>query len=179
MYCKTIYESPVGELTLASDGDFLVGAWIENQKYFGATVPEKLTEKANLPLFDSVRLWLDQYFAGEKPEISRLPMAPAGGRFRLTVWEILCEIPYGETTIYGEIAKKAAQRLGKPCMSAQAVGGAVGHNPISIMIPCHRVVGSNGSLTGYAGGIQTKAWLLSHEGVDMSRLKVPTKGTAM
>ena len=179
MYYKTTYESPIGGLTLASNEDYLVGVWTENQKYFGATLLEEPAEKADLPLFDTVRLWLDRYFAGEKPAISQLPMAPIGSEFRQTVWGILCQIPYGETATYGEIAKEAAQRLGRPRMSAQAVGGAVGHNPISIIIPCHRVVGSNGSLTGYAGGIGKKVWLLSHEGVEMNRLKVPTKGTAL
>lgn len=179
MYYKMTYESPLGRLTMASDGACLVGLWLENQKYFCATVPEEMGEKAELPVFDAAKDWLDRYFAGGKPAISELPMAPAGGEFRQTVWELLCEIPYGETVTYGEIAKKAAQRLGKPSMSAQAAGGAVGHNPISIIIPCHRVVGSNGSLTGYAGGIEKKIWLLSHEGVDVKRLRTPSRGTAL
>ena len=122
---------------------------------------------------------LDRYFAGEKPEISELPLAPIGGEFRQAVWKILCEIPYGQVTTYGEIAKKIAAQRNRKTMSAQAVGGAVGHNPISIIIPCHRVVGSNGSLTGYAGGIDLKIKLLEHEGVDLSKFFVPKKGTAL
>ncbi len=102
-----------------------------------------------------------------------------GGEFRRTVWELLCEIPYGELTTYGQIAREAAKRLQRESMSAQAVGGAVGHNPISIIIPCHRVVGTGGSLTGYAGGLDKKIWLLKHEGVKMDGLTVPARGTAL
>jgi len=106
-------------------------------------------------------------------------LAPIGGEFRQQVWQILCEIPYGALMTYGQIAQELKKRTGRQSMSAQAVGGAVGHNPISIIIPCHRVVGSNGSLTGYAGGIDKKRWLLEHEGADMQRLYMPTKGTAL
>ena len=116
---------------------------------------------------------MDDYFAGNKPQLSKLPIAPIGGEFRQQVWKILTEIPYGELTTYGSIAKEVAKRMGKEKMSAQAVGGAVGHNPISIIIPCHRVVGSNGSLTGYAGGIEKKIKLLKHEGIDMTKFFVP------
>ncbi len=157
MFYKTNYDSPLGKITLCSDGTNLVGAWLDGQKYFAATVKDMHTNDT-LPLFTDVKDWLDRYFAGEKPDISELPLAPAGNEFRQAVWKILCEIPYGQTTTYGEIAKQ----LGKP-KSAQAVGGAVGHNPISIIIPCHRVVGKNGSLTGYAGGIDKKIKLLEHE----------------
>ena len=125
------------------------------------------------------RGWLDRYFAGGRPSLCELPLAPAGSEFRQGVWSILCEIPYGEVTTYGDIAKKVAARMGNKSMSAQAVGGAVGHNPISIIIPCHRVVGSNGSLTGYAGGIKTKIKLLELEGADMTPLFTPKKGTAL
>ena len=138
-----------------------------------------MTEKDDLPVFTAIKNWLDKYFAGQKPAISDLPLAPIGGAFRKAVWDILCEIPYGEYITYGDIAKTMAARMGKASMSSQAVGGAVGHNPISIIIPCHRVVGANGSLTGYAGGISKKIKLLEHEGVDMSKLFVPTKGTAL
>ena len=117
--------------------------------------------------------WLDRYFAGEKPLINELKLAPEGSDFRKAVWKILCEIPYGETFTYGEIAETLAKRNGVKKMSAQAVGGAVGHNPISIIIPCHRVVGKNGSLTGYAGGVDKKQKLLALEGADMSALFVP------
>lgn len=114
--------------------------------------------------------WLDDYFAGNNPAIEALALAPIGNEFRQTVWQLLCEIPYGEVSTYGEVANLAAKRLGKERMSAQATGGAVGHNPIGIIIPCHRVVGANGSLTGYAGGINKKLFLLEHEGVDTSKL---------
>ncbi len=157
MFYKTDYNSPLGNITLCSDGSNLVGVWFEGQKYFASTVKE-MTENDTLPIFSNVKNWLDRYFAGKNPKISELSLAPAGNEFRQTVWKLLCEIPYGQTTTYGEIAK----RLGKP-MSAQAVGGAVGHNPISIIIPCHRVVGKNGNLTGYAGGIDKKIKLLEHE----------------
>lgn len=120
---------------------------------------------------------MEDYFAGKKPDLSRLSLAPIGGEFRQQVWRILTEIPYGELTTYGNIAKEVAKRMGKDRMSAQAVGGAVGHNPISIIIPCHRVIGSNKSLTGYAGGIEKKVDLLKHEGVDMTGLFIPKKGT--
>lgn len=154
---KTTYNSPIGNLTLCSDGTNLVGAWFDGQKYFADTVKE-MQENNDLPVFSDVKNWLDRYFSGKKPKISELKLAPAGNEFRQAVWGILCKIPYGQTTTYGEIAKQ----LGRP-MSAQAVGGAVGHNPISIIIPCHRVVGKNGNLTGYAGGLDKKTKLLEHE----------------
>lgn len=179
MYYSTIYPSPVGTITLACDNDNLVGLWLAGQKYHGGTIPEEMIENNDLPLFDAVKKWLDRYFTGDKPSISELPLAPIGGEFRQGVWAILCEIPYGEVITYGDIAKKMAVKMNKNSMSSQAVGGAVGHNPISIIIPCHRVVGANGSLTGYAGGVNTKVKLLELEGVDMTRLFIPTKGTAL
>ncbi len=179
MYYSTTYPSLVGTITLACDGKHLVGLWLEGQKYHGDTIPEAMLENHDLPIFDAAKKWLDRYFAGGKPDISEVPLAPLGSNFRQGVWDILCEIPYGKVITYGDIAKKMAVKMNKKSMSSQAVGGAVGHNPISIMIPCHRVVGSNGSLTGYAGGIHTKVKLLELEGVDMSRLFVPTKGTAL
>ena len=181
MYYSTTYPSPVGTITLACDGDGknLVGLWMGGQKYHGDTIPEAMIENNDIPIFDTTKKWLDRYFAGEQPDISELPLAPIGSEFRQGVWTILCEIPYGEVITYGGIAKKMAAKMGKESMSSQAVGGAVGHNPISIIIPCHRVVGSNGSLTGYSGGVKTKTKLLELEGVDMSRLFVPKKGTAL
>lgn len=173
------YPSPLGPLLLAGNEDSLVGLWIEGQKYFAGTVAEEVTEKGDLPVFAAAKAWLDAYFAGRKPAISDLPLAPQGGAFRRAVWDILCGIPYGGVITYGEIAKAMAARMNKASMSSQAVGGAVGHNPISIIIPCHRVVGASGSLTGYAGGIDKKIKLLRHEGVDMSGLFVPSKGTAL
>lgn len=181
MYYSTIHPSPVGDITLACDGDgkFIVGLWMAGQKYHGGTIPEAMILNDDIPLFDTAKKWLDRYFSGEQPEISELPVAPIGSEFRQDVWKILCEIPYGEVITYGDIAKKMAAKRGKDTMSAQAVGGAVGHNPISIIIPCHRVIGSNGSLTGYSGGVKTKLKLLELEGVDMSRLFLPKKGTAL
>ena len=179
MYYEMKYESPVGRLTLASDGLNLAGLWMEGQKYFGGTVPGELRPNEELEVFSRAKDWLDRYFNGKKPEPSELPLAPVGGEFRQTVWELLCEIPYGELTTYGQIAREAAKRLQRESMSAQAVGGAVGHNPISIIIPCHRVVGTGGSLTGYAGGLDKKIWLLKHEGVKMDGLTVPARGTAL
>ena len=175
MYYSTTVPSPVGALTLACDGDgeSLVGLWLEGQKYHGDTIPEAMMEKDDMPVFNATKQWLDRYFSDKQPAISDLPLAPIGGAFRQGVWSILCEIPYGQVLTYGEIAKKMG------CKSSQAVGGAVGHNPISIIIPCHRVVGANGSLTGYAGGVQTKIKLLELEGVEMSKLFVPKKGTAL
>lgn len=181
MFYTTTYPSPLGLLTLACDenGEKLVALWIEGQKYYGGLIRQELVAKDDVALFPVVKKWLDRYFAGEKPAISELPLAPLGGEFRQCVWDILCEIPYGEVTTYGDIAKTVAKRSGKEKMSAQAVGGAVGHNPISIIIPCHRVVGTNGSLTGYAGGIDKKIKLLELEGVDLSGFFVPQKGTAL
>ena len=175
----TEYASPVGKLTLGSDGKNLVGIWIEGQKYFGAGIPEAVTRDDNLPIFAQAKDWLERYFAGKKPPVTEIPLAPVGGAFRQGVWKLLCGIPYGEVTTYGSLAKKLAAKLGRESMSGQAVGGAVGHNPISILIPCHRVVGTNGSLTGYAGGLEKKIKLLALEGVDTGRFFVPKKGTAL
>lgn len=168
MLYRTCYDSPVGRLMLASDGTNLTGLWLEGQKYFASTIGKTdVTDRSDLPIFAAAVNWLDRYFAGKKPKSSELPLAPAGSDFRKAVWNILCEIPYGEVTSYGRIAGKAAARLQKTGMSGRAVGGAVGHNPISIIIPCHRVVGADGSLTGYAGGIDKKIKLLKLEGVEM------------
>lgn len=181
MFYTTTSLSPVGTITLACDGDgrHLVGLWTEGQKYHGGTIPEVMIENNDIPLFETTKKWLDRYFAGEKPDAFELPLAPIGGEFRQGVWSILREIPYGEVITYGEIAQKMAAKMGKDRMSSQAVGGAVGHNPISIIIPCHRVVGSNGSLTGFSGGVKMKAKLLELEGADIARLFLPQKGTAL
>ena len=179
MFYSTHYESPLGRITLASDGNNIVGVWNDGQKYFAATIRESMLEKSDLPVFAETKKWLDLYFSGKKPAISELPLAPGGNEFRRAVWAVLCEVPYGKCVTYGEIARKIAVGMGKKNMSGQAVGGAVGHNPISIIIPCHRVVGANGSLTGYAGGIAKKVKLLEHEGVNMSGFFVPSKGTAL
>lgn len=165
------YISPVGNLILAGDGDKLAGLWIDGQKYFAASIHGEMVEKETLPVFVSAKRWLDRYFAGEKPAIGDLPLAPGGSEFRQQVWKLLCQIPYGSVVTYGDLAKIMAGKLGRQTMSAQAVGQAVSHNPISIIIPCHRVIGTNGSLTGYAGGIDKKIWLLEHEGFDLSDVK--------
>ena len=172
------YGSPVGKILLAEKDGSLIGLWIEGQKYYLSSLKDDISEKET-PVLTETKRWLDRYFAGDKPAISELKLAPVGGEFRRTVWELLCEIPYGEVTTYGKLADRMAARMGKEKMSAQAVGGAVGHNPISIIIPCHRVVGTGGSLTGYAGGIDKKVKLLAHEGVDMSGFFVPKRGTAL
>lgn len=178
MYYQTHYPSPLGAITLASDGEQLTGLWFDGQKYYLGTLPEPPVENGNLPVFALATAWLDRYFAGETPEPSELPLAPIGSEFRQRVWKILCDIPRGSVMTYGEIAKQVAAELGLESMSAQAVGGAVGHNPISIIIPCHRVVGTGGSLTGYAGGLNRKVKLLELEGVDLSRFFMPKNGTA-
>ena len=178
MYYKKHYKSPIGNIIIASNEKSIVGLWFDKQNHIRIFSHDEIEEK-NITVLEECKKWLDDYFAGKKPEISRLPLAPEGSEFRQHIWKILCEIPYGCTMSYGNIAKEAAMRMGKERMSAQAVGGAVGHNPISIIIPCHRVVGSSGSLTGYAGGIDKKIKLLSHEGVDMSNLFVPKSGTAL
>ena len=179
MYYTTTHSSPIGKLTLASDGENLVGLWLEGQKYFGKSLPEEPVVREELPIFHTVQNWLDRYFAGTNPDLCELALRPIGSAFRQEVWKLLCEIPYGEVTTYGGIARKMADKLGKKSMSSQAVGGAVGHNPISIIIPCHRVVGADGSLTGYAGGIHNKIKLLELEGADLSHLFVPKTGTAL
>lgn len=173
MIYTTEYKSDLGNIFIAAENDKIIGVWLEGQKYFASTIKESVLEARKIPVLRDACNWLDAYFRGEKPTIEDLPLAPAGSAFRQEVWSILCEIPYGEVTTYGEIARKMAERLGRKNMSAQAVGGAVGHNPISIIIPCHRVVGSNGSLTGYAGGIDKKIALLAHEGVDVKRFYIP------
>ena len=173
MYYKAQYISPLGDILLASDESSIIGLWTQQQKYIDHTMPKEMIEKYNIPILKEAIGWLDAYFAGKKPKVSDLPLAPIGGQFKQQVWRILTKIPYGELRTYGSIAEEVARAMGKERMSAQAVGGAVGHNPISIIIPCHRVVGKNGSLTGYAGGLDKKIKLLEHEGVDMTGLFVP------
>ena len=175
VYCTT-HPSPVGRITLACDDDAIVGLWMEGQKYILGSIAEPMIPKDDCPLLTAAKQWLDRYFSGEKPAADELALRPIGGEFRQEVWAMLRQIPYGEVITYAEIAKKIAHRQGRKSMSAQAVGGAVGHNPISILIPCHRVVGSNGCLTGYAGGLEAKKKLLELEGVDQSKLFWPKKG---
>lgn len=199
------YVAPIGGMVVAASAEGITGLWLDEQKYFGGTCEEDMADAVKVLVEDSsVRVdesaahpldfeegkqaldhlsqaknWLDRYFAGEAPTPDELTLAPRGTEFRMKVWRILCEIPYGKTTTYGDIAKQIAAEEGKKTMSSQAVGGAVGHNPISIIIPCHRVVGSTGSLTGYAGGIKRKMALLELEGADMDKFFVPKHSTAM
>ena len=171
------YASHLGSILLAADDIGLVGLWFEGQKYFAHGLA-KTHEEKELPLFAKVKRWLDIYFSGQQPQFT-VPLHFIGTAFQKEVWELLCTIPYGQTTTYGAIAKQLAAKRGLPQMSAQAVGGAVGHNKISIIVPCHRVVGKNGSLTGYAGGIDKKTALLRLEQADMRTLFIPKKGSAL
>lgn len=179
MYYYYIYNSPVGKLTIAGNEENIVGLWLDKQKYYMDVLKEKEYQEKETDVIKLAKKWLDQYFNKEKPEITELPIEFIGSDFRKQVWKILAEIPYGKVITYGDIARQIAGQRGVKTMSAQAVGGAVGHNPISIIVPCHRVVGTSGSLTGYAGGVNTKIKLLELEEVDMSGLYVPTKGTAL
>ena len=153
------YNSPLGGITLTSDGMALTGLYFDGERDFPDLSPAR---KKDLPVFGEVMRWLDLYFAGKEPDFSPA-LNPTGTAFQMSVWAILRTIPYGETTNYGAIAKRLEKKTGKR-MSAQAVGGAVGRNPISIIVPCHRVIGANGSLTGYAGGLDKKEYLLELEG---------------
>ena len=168
------YDSPLGGILLAADETGLTGLWFEGQKYFGRGLSAKRTE-GETPVLSETRRWLDVYFAGGAPDFAP-PLHPAGTDFRRAVWEILLQIPYGRTMTYGETARCVAEKRGLPSMSAQAVGGAVGHNPISLVIPCHRVVGTNGSLTGYAGGIDRKMKLLEMERAGAGACEAAEKG---
>ena len=155
------YASPLGGIVLAADEIGLTGLWFTGAKYFGAGLPASAA-KAETPILAETRRWLDIYFAGQCPAVLP-PLHPSGSPFRRAVWSILLTVPYGETTTYGAIAQQLAAQRGLEHLSAQAVGGAVGHNPISILIPCHRVIGADGSLTGYAGGVEKMRALLELE----------------
>ena len=171
------YSSPLGEITLASNGQQLTGVWFDGQKFYAGNVPEDYKYE-ELPIFAQTKKWLDVYFSGKEPDFPPPLNMDGISPFRKRVWEIMLTIPYGKTLTYGQIAKQIEKETGKR-VSAQAVGGAVGHNSIGIVIPCHRVVGTNGSLTGYAGGIDKKVWLLTMEKVDTSKFFIPTCGTAL
>ncbi len=179
MYYYTYYDSPIGLLRLVSDGENLTSLWMEKHRYPYPATEEFAESCSTLPIFDETQKWLTAYFAKKRPSANVLPLAPSGSPFRQEIWRLLCQIPYGQVTTYGELARQASANMGRKQMSAQAVGGAVGHNPISIIIPCHRVVGTNGSLTGFGGGMENKIWLLKHEGLDMTQFTVPTHGTAL
>lgn len=156
------YDSPLGGMTMASGGTHLVGLWFDGQKYFADTLDSEHEERKDLPVFEETLRWLDIYFSGKVPNFTPA-LFMRGTAFRCRVWETLRTIPYGQTMTYGEIARTIAREKGIKTMSAQAIGGAVGHNPISLIIPCHRVIGADGLLTGYAGGIERKRWLLEME----------------
>ncbi len=166
------YASPLGEMLLSADEAGVTGLWFAQQKYYARGLPPEAVP-GETPVLAQARQWLNVYFSGRQPDFLP-PLHPNGTDFQKAVWNLLLQIPYGKTMTYGEIAR----RLGKT-MSAQAVGSAVGHNPISIIIPCHRVVGTNGSLTGYAGGIQRKIRLLELEEADVREFFVPKTGTAL
>ena len=177
MVCTCHYESPLGDILLAADELGLTGLWFKGEKYFADNLSEEHIQEETV-ILTQTKQWLDIYFSGKEPDFIP-PLHPTGSAFRQAVWQILLQIPYGQTTTYGEITKKLAKMQNASHMSAQAVGGAVGHNEVSIIIPCHRVVGTNGSLTGYAGGIDKKVELLTLEHTDMSRFFVPKKGKAL
>ena len=173
----TSYGSALGDILLAADESGLTGLWFVGQKYFALGLdPEHIEQET--PILERARRWLDVYFSGREPDFS-VPIHLIGTDFQKAVWKLLREIPYGQTCTYGEIAGKLAAQKDLPHLSAQAVGGAVGHNAISILIPCHRVVGKNGSLTGYAGGLDKKEELLRLEQVDLSAFFRPRRGTAL
>lgn len=165
------YASPLGIITTGSNGKQLTGLWFEGQKYFADTLYDRPQHHA-LPIFDETRTWLDVYFQGKRPTFTP-PILLNDTPFRTAVWQLLLTIPYGETTTYKDIARQWARQHGVKSMSSQAVGGAVGRNPISIIIPCHRVIGTNGSLTGYAGGLDRKRWLLQWEQKSTDRFFMP------
>lgn len=167
----------MGGITVSSNGNEITGLWFDGQKYFGDTLSKDYEEKS-LPVFEKTKNWLDIYFSGKAPDFTP-PLLIKTTPFRKAVWDIMLTIPFGHTMTYGDIAKNIAKQKGVGKMSAQAVGGAVGHNSISLIIPCHRVVGTNGNLTGYAGGIEKKVKLLTMEKTDMSAFFVPKKGTAL
>lgn len=176
LYYKKI-SSSLGEITLRSDGQFLTGLWFANDKHYGDKDIQD-AQTAELPVFALAEKWLAEYFAGCKPKV-KVPLQFTGTDFQKCVWKILQNIPYGRLVTYGDIACEIAAQRGLARMSAQAVGGAVGRNPLCIIIPCHRVIGADGSLTGYGGCMWRKVRLLELEKIDMSKLTVPTKGTAL
>ena len=171
------YQSPMGAMLLAADLEGLTGAWFQGQKYFARGLNQE-SEEQDLPVFGEAKRWLDLYFSGKEPDF-QVPLHFTGTGFQNQVWEILCGIPYGKTMTYKEIAGQVAALRGLDHMSAQAAGSAVSHNPISVLVPCHRVVGTGGSLTGYAGGLDRKVKLLELEQVDMEPFFVPARGTAL
>lgn len=173
MLYTAFYKSPLGGITMASDGQNLTGLWFDGQKYFAAGLKANALPQ-DLPVFTQAKRWLDIYFSGCRPDFTP-PLLPCGTAFQRQIWSLLLKIPYGTTTTYKKLAQQSAALLHKNSMSAQAVGGAVGRNPISIIVPCHRVLGTNGSLTGYAGGLPKKLALLRLEGIATDGFTLPTQ----
>ena len=169
IFYKTEYKSPLGNIIICCDecGKNIVGVWFENQKHFADNIEGKIIENHNLKIFTKVKRWLDKYFACKKTNKKFYSIKFIGTAFQKSVWKILCKIPYGKVITYGDIAKQIAKQKGITKMSAQAVGGAVGCNPISIIVPCHRVIGKNHKLTGYAAGIDKKKKLLNIEKINL------------
>lgn len=179
MKYKSLYTSPVGIIILTSDGKYLTGLWFTTSRFKELRKIKKEQIKNELEIFKITKKWLDEYFQNKQPNPNKVPIKLIGSTFSMDVWEILKTIPYGKTITYGEIAKILANKKGIKKMSAQAVGHAVGYNPISIIVPCHRVIGANGNLTGYGGGIETKIKLLKHEKTNMDNFYTPKKGNAL
>ena len=172
MHYVSHYESPLGAMTMASDGEHLTGLWFDGQKYDRSTINDEAALEPDLPVFKRTAQWLDAYFGGTDPGFTP-PIRVEGSDFKRMVTSIMLSIPFGATSTYARIAAEVARRTGRKQMSAQAVGGAVGRNPIVLIVPCHRVLASDGSLRGYAGGVDRKEWLLKMEGVNMSGLSTP------
>ncbi|MCM1370889.1 MAG: methylated-DNA--[protein]-cysteine S-methyltransferase [Clostridium sp.] len=179
MEYKSLYSSPVGKIILTSDGKYLTGLWFTTSRFL--ELRNVLKEQINdeLEIFNITKKWLDRYFNGEKPNLNEVPIKLIGTDFSNKVWNILKKIPYGDIVTYKQIAEQIKKENGLKNMSSQAVGHAVGYNKVSIIVPCHRVVGSNGSLTGYGGGLDVKIGLLRHEKVDVDKFFRPKKGKAL
>jgi len=172
------YPTPAGEVLLAASGTALTGLWFTGQKHFARTLPHPLPLPGDSPAIQAAERWLTAYFAGKRPSPLELELAPEGTPFQLAVWRVLLNIPYGSVVTYGEVARDAARLLGRRTWSARAAGVAIGLNPVSIVIPCHRVLGADGALTGYAGGLERKAALLKLEGVEPRSPFRPRRGQA-
>ena len=166
---KSYYNSNLGKIIIVADSRYIYGLYFDNQKYLPENL-EKLEINNNSPIIKQVKLWLEEYFNGKKPNLENLPIKLIGSEFKMLVWSVLKTIPYGKTITYGEIAKTLARKTNKEKISARAVGNAVGHNSLSIIIPCHRVIGANGKITGYAGGIDKKIALLKLEGINVNKI---------
>ncbi len=175
MLFTTNYISPIGNISILTNQDALLHLAIAGQSFPNDLVKKCINTNNELEIINATTDWLDAYFAGKKPSVSSLVLAPQGSAFRQNVWELLLQIPYGVVRTYGDIAKEIAAKKGIAKMASQAIGGAVGHNPIPIIIPCHRVIGANRNLTGYSGGIDLKLKLLAHEGFDVTKLSMPKR----